>query len=1261
MTSPPNITFGYLQMEERYKNLERSIKKMQLNQRINETGTNQVLDSRSCASSVNGNMLDCETSSRVGSEVVSSSTNMRNILSQRLNTPTHGITTSSVKNSPEVIDRAIMPPPKTIGILAHSSRRNSLASPQIVPKTTTSGIESNTSVISAINYPSASEFDKQKSNILHSTLDTSKPDRIFQRWKVALSNTGELLIKGFIEGNKYVRSKPVVERINSTTVKSFFSHIYSLEGRIHDEAKELPEYVRGKFYNGFPDDWKNVHHVWQSFVAGGCSDNFRWPTPITDSDDDLISEITEVNNSKSLKRSRARKRLLRNHESTGDFLKKSLIESSVKQKLSSPRHPSVKSAAQISGDPQSSIFQTPTESLQKDLNKSPRSRSRVNQEVAADSDNESRQAVDKVLGTILLNSANVQPSDEQLETLKAFSILLKNKKYSVEFLENIVEMSNSLMSVISRTSDEHPAESNQFSMIESNISSKNHSATYTKAGINKNLSAKSNKMLREQVVDQVSSKHSAKNNSKYVPVRRKLTNRHYDTSDEFDSHDDDEPYDSRYALKSRLVRIPSKRLPERPGRVNHARRRRSLDSESSDLDEFAHKNKKSLVSPAYDDRRKNTNVVEPEQKKFLRNEIRKPIQSQHTVRNSRIPLPRSVYLHDRGGAESASTITGFLANYDSCASITEDERALRTMGRQNIHLEQNKKMTVPVGPKYPLCYDSCISITEDESSRLKKVIKENNYKKPILQEKNAQYLDQVMKRTSIQRLNQLAGHGKPQQRPATHSETTEEFPQAVSSKATMTDDKENEKIANNQALHPVSPKIIQIEERQDTVKKITPEKIKPTIVRIENVAMKLNSRQMESLSRKVKSPKKIIDNQLTEDKLIKKSRSTEDKPKVLKSPEILEPNVPDKSKSTEKYPRDTRNDKLLEMQSQIVFGSEKNPKVLTCWMPNIKKLSEKKYGLVFEGKLLNEAGHVSTKKYVTDMIIRRVTPKLVETVNNEFYELSGDIVNNKHLVPQELQKLCLDGCPAKITAFCEKWANIKYDNSNAATQSLNGSVDIASAPTSSRGRRIVQSLRYWEGERLSMKGDEVYYSPGHFQESITSSNEASKKDTLHSSPRKQQSTSKNELTVVKKNQSHLEKEKKSKPPVEQDDLVNAKKLKDNNNYNLNNKKSSAKKTASPRVSESRRRSQRFRSLKRKSYREVKSSSDSSDSDDGKLQSKRRRNVNRNELRPEDNDRKIGSKNKSKHDRGSSDSDKTPQGTSYQYRKVAYRDKFFSDE
>lgn len=56
----------------------------------------------------------------------------------------------------------------------------------------------------------------------------------------------------------------------------------------------LPDYIRGKFYNGFPDDWENVYQIWRTYVSQGCPVTFRWPTPITDSDDDLKSELTEL-------------------------------------------------------------------------------------------------------------------------------------------------------------------------------------------------------------------------------------------------------------------------------------------------------------------------------------------------------------------------------------------------------------------------------------------------------------------------------------------------------------------------------------------------------------------------------------------------------------------------------------------------------------------------------------------------------------------------------------------------------------------------------------------------------------------------------------------------------------------------------------------------------------------------------------------------------------------------------------------------------
>lgn len=56
----------------------------------------------------------------------------------------------------------------------------------------------------------------------------------------------------------------------------------------------LPDYIRGKFYNGFPDDWENVYQIWRTYVSKGYPAKFRWPTPITDSDDDLRSELTDL-------------------------------------------------------------------------------------------------------------------------------------------------------------------------------------------------------------------------------------------------------------------------------------------------------------------------------------------------------------------------------------------------------------------------------------------------------------------------------------------------------------------------------------------------------------------------------------------------------------------------------------------------------------------------------------------------------------------------------------------------------------------------------------------------------------------------------------------------------------------------------------------------------------------------------------------------------------------------------------------------------
>lgn len=74
----------------------------------------------------------------------------------------------------------------------------------------------------------------------------------------------------------------------------------------------MPDYVRGKFYNGFPDDWENVYLIWKTYINKGCPIMFRWPAPIADSDDDLNSEMTDltytcVNNDRTVSKTKSYK------------------------------------------------------------------------------------------------------------------------------------------------------------------------------------------------------------------------------------------------------------------------------------------------------------------------------------------------------------------------------------------------------------------------------------------------------------------------------------------------------------------------------------------------------------------------------------------------------------------------------------------------------------------------------------------------------------------------------------------------------------------------------------------------------------------------------------------------------------------------------------------------------------------------------------------------------------------------------------------
>ncbi|XP_067210238.1 uncharacterized protein [Linepithema humile] len=127
-----------------------------------------------------------------------------------------------------------------------------------------------------------------------STNVIQKVERVFLKWKVMLNNQHELIIKGTLACGKIAHSKPISRRYTATCIESKFKYKYHLEGNIVDETNGLPNYVRGKFYNGFSDDWENVYLLWRTYVNQGCPITFHWLTPITDSDDDSKSEMTDL-------------------------------------------------------------------------------------------------------------------------------------------------------------------------------------------------------------------------------------------------------------------------------------------------------------------------------------------------------------------------------------------------------------------------------------------------------------------------------------------------------------------------------------------------------------------------------------------------------------------------------------------------------------------------------------------------------------------------------------------------------------------------------------------------------------------------------------------------------------------------------------------------------------------------------------------------------------------------------------------------------
>ncbi|XP_014232644.1 uncharacterized protein LOC106656287 isoform X1 [Trichogramma pretiosum] len=284
------VKFSDVKNDMRYKNLERTLDTVRSMDRLrSNTNANCPTPSWPSLSSIHDSSYvhtppPSLQVSRVESEVVASSNNLRmlsGLKNKYSNTPSN---TKQPSGHSTDLDRVIMPPPST---------KRSLTKAKVLSRIDEHSINDDHS--NAKVPPSGISTDIYQDDGSNHASDAQEPKkiRIFSRWKVSINTNGSLIIRGLLENHQLARSKPILKRHSHDMVESVCKHIYKLIGNIVDDNKELPEYVCGKFYNGFPDDWENVYHIWKNFISEGSLKTFRWPTPITDDDDDLRSDISE--------------------------------------------------------------------------------------------------------------------------------------------------------------------------------------------------------------------------------------------------------------------------------------------------------------------------------------------------------------------------------------------------------------------------------------------------------------------------------------------------------------------------------------------------------------------------------------------------------------------------------------------------------------------------------------------------------------------------------------------------------------------------------------------------------------------------------------------------------------------------------------------------------------------------------------------------------------------------------------------------------
>ncbi|XP_025155616.1 uncharacterized protein LOC105186730 isoform X2 [Harpegnathos saltator] len=1072
-------TFGDLEMDERYKKLERCLKLALLKKNVHNN-IEQSISTWSNISSINANTMDssCVTPSLqllgIKNEVIASSNNLKSILpkEQACNTNRRKIATSSIKSSKNIkqdnIDQCIMPPP-TVNKLYHASKKiqnrpctlsernksismpsnNSIESFEInnVPFK-----NSNTDTRSCISANICSDKEHLHSSIVPETADDlPKLERIFSKWKVMLNDQYQLIIKGTLECGKVARSKSVIRRYSTTCIESIFKHKYHLQGNLTDDRNELPAYIRGKFHNGFPDDWENVYQIWRTFVSQGCPITFRWPTPITDSDDDLKSEVTDQT---YICRNNTPMKSYKMIESTAQVIQSKTLHNRSSENIekynctrntqSHEKYTFIKPSVPMNTQASSADIEKNEQNIETDINQlfSPVKKTNKLKDILQE---------DKL--NIIINN-------------------LADRNCSPKYIDKIIEMFDCLDYVMSYRTETERSYNESYEIPKSEAIPLQQILVCNKGNCMNDNELEKRAELKSHSTDL--GYGSIKNNT--YPSQLNL-NMKDSVEAEYDKHEDSDQSESEiYAgiPKISIERVlqakkASRKLPKRKVRKKTNRSDQQIHAVNDQCDANVKQQFVHLAVPTANFEKKNP---------F-------PDESSISITNKEMEMEN-------------------IRTHREAANVVEESPKATLYSHQLLRTDFNVRTGKTVDPTTRVqcnLHERLHGLFQPQRIQpnfLTKQQKSRGMEEEQLLLTDVDYATNCNVEKNIAANNKSAGV-------EIHADLCQDDVTILSDES---DNDFPEKLYVSRESH---KKFIELPKSETAVNKSKPIVVSSIPV---NLNLKITKADVHRSAKSHDSDISITDNEDKKKSTItrptEKTRKVSPKKSITAKPVIVANKSPSKATTTDSMKEDhatsntdIKNEAHNMNPADAVIPTttttrrpkkhENNPKVLTAWAPKVvcHFASKNKLGLSFQGKLLNEVGYVVHRNFTTDIVLRRLSPTLIETVNYELYQLLGPVNENKHVISKELLKQCRNGCPAKIEQFCLMWKSLQQEE--VEKKSHDSTMDSLSISISSRGRRILPPLCYWTGERITLKDNTPIYNLGHSQES-TSLNESPRKN-----------------------------------------------------------------------------------------------------------------------------------------------------------------------